>query len=170
MLLLIILFQSTFATVPPGSYISVRRWKATVNGQDGKYKGLLYAVTDSSITLLQSGARYTEILFSKINNIKLVKRNGKENTALFGMVAGSLVGTAIGIATIPKRQDDDFEYPSRTVNAFWRVFLGGIIGTAVGAGIGWLIPALFGGKKFAVQHDPKSYIVLRSKLERYSMK
>lgn len=169
--LLIAVFQSTLATVPPGAP-TTRRWKATVYSQDGKHKGLLYSVTDSSLTLLHS-AQYTEIQFRNIDRIRLRKRKRLEEPALIGMVIGSAAGTVVGVLTTPKRDDvynDGYEDSRRLADAFLRGFLGSIAGALLGAGIGWGIAALFGGKKFTVYHDKNSYTVLRSKLERYSMR
>jgi hypothetical protein len=145
---------------------NVRFWKATIFFQQGKIKGQLYNVTDSSVILLGRDNRPDETLFSQINKIRIVPQNGKSEKRILGFFIGGGLGAWSITTLLNKGRQGGPVAMAGVVGGIGGFVLGGSAGIAAGPGI----YNFFAAKRFHIVHDPAFYPLLKTKLKPYSIK
>lgn len=165
-LLLTIINQLAFG-IQPSPTKKGKRWEAIVYTDAGKLKGLVYAVTDSSLMLLSPGSHFREVSFKEVHKIKL-RLPGERfilgGTGLaFGAIGGGLAG---GEAANKGREGAQGNGMAGVIGALGGAVVGGLIGAL-------LLPFIFNlftNKRILVQHTAAGYNALKSKLQRYAMR
>lgn len=158
--ILLVLFTIIFFQAK--SQLKKTVYRAKIELQNGEMvKGLLYALNDSSITIIKSikPAKDTTFAISQIKEIRLRKKSAGVKGFAFGAASGAVIGSLIGyISYSPPACDGTFfciDFGpgfSALGGAFIGTVSGGILGLATGASY----------KKFVINGDIAKYNNLRN--------
>lgn len=165
LLLLTFISQLAFAIQPPPTKKGKRR-EAVVYTDGGKLKGLVYAVTDSSLMLLSPGSHFSEISFKEVHKIKLRPPGDRYLLMGTGLVFGAISGGLAGGSMASKGREGEPGAMAGVAGAILGVVIGGLLGA-------FLLPLIFNlilNKKILVQHTTQGYTALKLKLQQYTIR
>lgn len=143
-----------------------KKWKAVLTGNGFREKGILLSVNDSSIIIAAKGDPQQEVLLKNTEKIKLVPVRDKGVERLVGLFTGGVAGGVVGGMTISGNKEGEPAAMAGVVGGIGIGILSGAVSALAAPGI----VDLFVSKRFDVQHDSISLLLLKQKITRYCLR